>query len=77
MNKVIHAANEYKSQITLLDIGLLKLCLMSLGVLLGVAVPKGHKKKAAAGASIAFAFTYAPLMTKFLTIVLKQSDDDK
>ena len=45
MNKVIHAANEYKSQITLVDIGLLKLCLMSLGVLMGIAVPKGHRKK--------------------------------
>ena len=77
MNKLIHATNEYKSHMTLVDIGLLKLCLMSLGVLLGIAVPKGHKKKAAAGASIAFAFTYARLMTNYVTIVLKQSDDDK
>ncbi len=77
MNKLIHAANEYKAQITLVDIGLLKLCLLSLGVLLGIAVPKGHKKKAAAGASVAFAFTYAPLMTKFLSIVLKQSGENK
>lgn len=73
MKKIIKIANEYTSQMNLVDISLLKLCLASMGVILGIATPKKYKKKVAAGASVLFAFTYAPLMTKFLGLALKDS----
>ncbi|MCL1808722.1 MAG: permease of phosphate ABC transporter [Clostridiales bacterium] len=54
---------------SLLDFGLLKLCVGSAGLLAGLLVPKKNKKTTLAAASIVFSFTLFPLMLKFVRIV--------
>ncbi len=74
MKELIGYAEKFKSQMNLADFALVKFCLISIGVLTGLGVPKKHRKHASAIAGVVFVVTYAPLMTKFLRIVLKNSE---
>ena len=51
--------------------GIVILCLLALGLLLGLCVPARHKKKAAIAGGIVFALTYIPLMTDFALSAIK------
>ncbi|PKM83881.1 MAG: permease of phosphate ABC transporter [Firmicutes bacterium HGW-Firmicutes-11] len=73
MKELLNYGKKYMEKMNVADMAMLKTCVLSLGVLIGVSIPKTHKKKATAVASVAFAFTYAPLMTKFLSVVLDES----
>lgn len=73
MKDLYKHVKKYKDQMNVLDFALLKICLTSMGVLIGMGIPKPRKKKAAICLSTIFAFTYAPLVTKFLGIVLSDS----
>ena len=73
MRELLNYANVYILKMNVSDIAMLKVCLCSLGLLAGLAIPKKHKKKAAGIAATTFAFTYAPLMTKLLVTVLEES----
>jgi len=73
MRELLNYANGYIRKMNVSDIAMLKVCLCSLGLLAGLAIPKKHKKKAAGIAATTFAFTYAPLMTKLLVTVLEES----
>lgn len=73
MKELLNYANTYIRKMNISDFAMLKVCVFSLGLLAGFAVPKRHKKKAAGIAATAFAFTYAPLMTKLLVTVLEES----
>ncbi len=73
MKEVLNYANTYIRKMNIADFAMLKVCLCSLGLLAGLAIPKKHKKKAAGIAATTFAFTYAPLMTKLLVTVLEDS----
>ena len=77
MNNVVNKSRDYIRQMNLVDLGLIKLCLLSLGILLGLSVPGRHKKKAAAGASTLFAATYAPIMAKYLVAMLGENAKPK
>ena len=57
----------------MIDVALLKACLFSMGVLIGIGIPSRCKKKTAAGASMIFAATYAPLMTKYLGVIMNDN----
>ncbi|MBR0599549.1 permease of phosphate ABC transporter [Sinanaerobacter chloroacetimidivorans] len=72
MKTLCKYAQKYKDEMSVADMALLKVCLCSAGILWGLAIPRKHKKKTAAWASIFFVFSYAPLITKLLRIV---SDD--
>ena len=52
---------------------LLKLCLLSLGLLAGMQLPEKHRKTARVAAVVIFVATYIPLMTKFLRILVGKS----
>lgn len=73
MKDLCKHVKKYKEQMNILDFALLKICLTSMGMLIGIGIPKPCKKKAAICLSALFAFTYAPLVTKFLNIVLSDS----
>lgn len=73
MRELLNYANGYIRKMNISDFAMLKVCLCSLGLLAGLAIPKKHKKKAAGIAATTFAFTYAPLMTKLLVTVLEES----
>jgi len=70
MIDLIKCAQKYKSKMNIMDFALLKICLSSIGVLIGLGVPARCKKSVAAGAGIVFASSYIPLMTKFLSVVM-------
>lgn len=77
MKKLIRYSKEYTRKMNLLDFSLLKFCLCSIGVLIGLAVPGQHKKKTAVGASAVFALTYAPLMAKYLASICSSRQMDR
>ncbi|NLY71053.1 MAG: permease of phosphate ABC transporter [Clostridiales bacterium] len=72
MNKLVENAKSYINHMNIMDLGLLKLCLCSLGLILGTSMPQNSKKKVAAVSSVVFAFTYAALMVKFLGVLCKK-----
>lgn len=73
MKELLKYSSNYVERMNLLDVGLLKVCVGSLGILAGLCVPKGHKKNVGTAAAILWAFTYAPLMTKYLNVILEES----
>lgn len=52
-------------------VAMLKFCLCSIGVLLGISIPAKHKKTAMGFALGVFLATYIPLMADFLTFAVK------
>ena len=71
MKKLIGWADAYLNICTWQDMALLKFCLGSLGVLIGLQVPKKRKKTAAWTAGLIFAATYAAVMGKFISVILR------
>lgn len=69
MHKWLSYANEYVRQSDWKDLALIKLCLCSAGVLIGMSLAKRVKKLATFGAMAVFIATYLPLMWKLLKIV--------
>lgn len=70
MNRLIDAADRYLKDCTWKDISILKVCLLALGTLVGIAVPARKKKASAWAASLVFMAAYVPLMAKFLPYLL-------
>lgn len=73
MNRLTDAADRYLKNCSWKDISLLKVCLIALGILLGIAVPARKKKASAWAASLVFVASYVPLMAKFLPYLLGDS----
>lgn len=69
MKKLIHYANEYTKQSDWKTIALLKFCLCSVGILLGVAAPKKVRKPLVFASIAVFISSWIPLMAKFLHVV--------
>lgn len=68
-------ADDCAKQFSLMDFGLLKLCVGSAGVIAGLLVPKKKKKKAIAGASAIFGITLIPLLLKFIRVIIKNDEE--
>lgn len=69
MKKVFELGNRYAKQSDWKDFALTKFCLCSMGVILGLHVPKKHKKVVGGMALSVFALTYIPLMAKVFKIM--------
>ncbi len=74
MKKLMGWAEDYLKICTWKDMALLKFCLGSLGVLIGLQVTKQRKKPAAWIAGIIFVVTYAAVMGKFIGTILRSQD---
>ncbi len=76
MNAIISyfkdVAEDYLQDITLADISLMKVCLLALGMLFGLAVPIKHKTGWAFALVVVFAITYTPLMYKLLPYLVEE-----
>lgn len=75
MKKLINCAEHFIMQSDWKDIAILKFCLLSIGILIGVSIPKKEKKAAVIAASTLFAVTYPPLMSKFLKLLIAEHSE--
>ena len=70
MDKLFEVADRYIKNSDWKTISVLKFCLISLGVMLGMIVKPNDKKKVYGITGATFLLTYIPLMTKFFKIYL-------
>lgn len=71
------AADRYLRASDWKDIALLKLCLFSIGLMLGMQIKDKDKKVVHIGAAILFVATYVPLMSKFIGVQLIDAEQMK
>ena len=69
MKKLLEYANEFARQSTWKDFALVKICLLAMGLMWGMALHQKAKKPAALLAAAAFAATYVPLVLKFFGVI--------
>ncbi len=72
MNKLFCYANRYLEKSDWKDIAMLKFCLFSIGVLVGMRIPEKNRKQAGCVAAAVFVATYIPLMAKFLSVIMEK-----
>ena len=72
---LLDRADHYAAQSTWRDFALVKICLFSMGVLMGLLVPLRKKKWAALGAGLLFIPTYVVLLRRFLPFLLERDDE--
>ena len=70
MKKLFGFADEYLRQSDWRDLALVKFCLMSIGLMIGMLIPKEKRKLVLPIAGGVFLLTYVPLMSKFFRIIL-------
>ena len=70
MKKLFEAADRYIAESDWKTIAVLKFCLISLGMMLGMLVKTERRRSVMTGALCVFALTYVPLMAKFAKVLL-------
>lgn len=73
--KLFDAADNYLKECKWTDMALLKFCLCSVGIIIGMSIPKGKKNTVRIAAGAVFAVTYLPLMAKFLPFLIDEFKD--
>ena len=68
MKKLFDAANRYIETSDWKTIAVLKFCLISLGMMIGMGINKKDKRSVFLGAVTVFTATYIPLMVKFYKV---------
>ncbi|MBR3795379.1 MAG: permease of phosphate ABC transporter [Clostridia bacterium] len=71
MNKLFVAANQFCKESDWKTIAVLKFCLLSLGIIIGVLLPRSAKPIIIGACLIVFLVTYIPLMTKLFRVFKK------
>ncbi|MDD2972383.1 MAG: permease of phosphate ABC transporter [Lachnospiraceae bacterium] len=74
MRKLIEMGNQYVKESDWKVIAILKMCLLSMGIMIGTAVPKKQKKLVFALCIPVFITTYVPLMIKLYNVVKENGD---
>ena len=72
MKKLFDTANRYIKTSDWKIIAILKFCLISLGVMVGMQIKPEHKKPVLLGAAAIFLVTYIPLMARFYRVFKEQ-----
>ena len=72
MRELFEAANRYIETGDWKTIAVLKFCLISLGMMTGMAIGKKARKPVFFGALGVFAVTYVPLMVKFYKVLTEK-----
>jgi len=75
--EICKCVENYTKKINMMDIGLLKLCACSAGVLIGLFVPKKKKTCVLATASLLFSLTLFPLMFKAIKTMAETMADSE
>ena len=71
MKKVFEAADRYVQTADWKLIAVLKFCLVSLGMIIGMLIKPEHKKVAAISAIAVFMASYIPLMNRFFFVFME------
>lgn len=69
MKKLFEAANRFIKSSDWKIFAVLKFCLISLGMMIGMVIGQEHKKSVFFGALAVFVATYFPLMFKFYKVL--------
>lgn len=77
LNWLFDRADRYAAQSTWRDFALVKVCLFSMGVLMGLIVPVRKKKLTALGAGLLFLPTYVILLRRFLPFLFQRDEWDE
>lgn len=75
MKKLFELGNQYCRESDWRDLALVKFCLCSIGVMMGVFVPRDQRKRVCTCAALVFLVTYVPLMWKLFRIALREKKD--
>ena len=75
MKKLFELGNQYAKESDWKDFALLKLCLCSMGIIIGTQVTPKYKKTVICASIGVFIATYIPLMTKVFKIMLHDSTE--
>ena len=68
MRKLLDVANHYLEISDWKTIAVLKFCLISLGLMIGMGIKKEHKKRIFPITILVFLLSYIPLMYKFYRV---------
>ncbi len=66
MDFITKTAEAYLKDMDIYDISLLKVCLLALGMMLGIALPIRDKRSWVLALVVIFLASYIPLMVKFV-----------
>ena len=75
MKKLLDLGNRFAQKSSWVDFALTKFCLCAIGLLIGMMIRPGHKKKAVYGALTVFLATYLPLMYRLYKVYREQKAD--
>ncbi len=74
--RLFEAADQYIKESDWKTIALLKICLLALGVLIGMQVAKEKRKIVFGIGGLVFLATYVPLITKFVKIIMQETYEE-
>ncbi len=74
MKKLLNGVDTFLAESDWKTLGMMKACLGSLGIIIGIAVPKNARKFVAIITGIMFIASYIPLMLKFFEALTRESD---
>lgn len=77
MKLLLRSADRYLKTMDIWDVSLLKTCLCSMGILMGVGVSEKRKRTVGIAAMVVFLATYIPLVAKFVSIIMDEKRDDE
>lgn len=77
MKNLFSCADRYMEKANWKDLALMKLCLCSMGTIIGTSVCDKRKKTVKQSAKILFVITYIPLMIKASLIFLEGKKEGK
>ncbi|QHI72866.1 permease of phosphate ABC transporter [Aminipila terrae] len=77
MKDLLSYADRYIKRANWKDMALMKVCLCSMGVVIGASLSDKAKKPVKCGAKFLFVVTYVPLMIKATSIFLEEKPEVK
>lgn len=69
MKALLQTADRYLQSSSWKDLALIKLCLLSLGMVFGILLPQKYRKPALVVTLLLFLATYLPLMIRFVRML--------
>jgi len=75
--RCMSVTDAYMKASTWRDLALIKLCVFSVGVLLGFCVPKKHKVVYSIIGALVIGVTLTPIMMKFVPMLMDEYEDFK